>query len=94
MVGKVELHRRVQWFVGYRCTTAEQDAFWDRLRRVVADPLRNSKHRSDPRLSRYMLRMFRFAGCLAIFEYDPATERIRVLECRRLELGPPEEGSE
>ena len=94
MVRKVELHRRVLWFVKYRCTPAEQDAFWDRLRRVVADPLRNSEHRSDPRLSRYMLRMFRFAGCLAIFEYKPAADRIKVLECRRLELGPPEEESE
>jgi hypothetical protein len=95
MVDKVELHRRVLWYLKYRCTPAEQDAFWDGLKRVVADPIRHSEHQSDPRLSRYMLRIFRFGGCLAVFEHDAAAERIRVLECRRVRSGPPErEGEE
>jgi hypothetical protein len=95
MVHKVELHRRVRWFVGYGCTPAEQDAFFAQLKQVVADPIRHSEHQSDPRLSRYMLRMLRFGGCLAIFEYNTAAERIRVLECRRVRSGPPErEGEE
>ena len=94
MVNKVELHRRVQWFLECRCTAAEQDAFFAQLERIIADPIRNSEHRSDPRLSRYMLRIFRFGGCLAIFEYNAAAERIRVLECRRVRSGPPEQEGE
>ncbi len=80
---KVELRPDVQWFLRMRRRNKDEiDAFYDLLERIRTDPIGNSEARSGPRLSRYMLRFARFGGNLAIFEFDPAHERIRVLECR------------
>ena len=96
---KVELHRDVVWDIRHRWSDDEVKAFYEQLDRVRADPIENSEAIADPKLSRYMLRFFRFAGNLAIFEFDPGRERVRILECRRLRIRPrargdPNEGPE
>lgn len=81
---KVELHRDVVWFVKHECSSEERAAFYECLDRVRGDPIGHSEAIADPRLSRYMLRFFRFERCVAIFETNRARDRIRVRECRRL----------
>jgi len=80
---KVELHPEVVWFIRHRCNEGEVSGFYERLERLREEPIENSEAVTDPRLSRYMLRFFRFRQNLAIFELNPAKNRIRVLECRR-----------
>ncbi len=86
---KVELHAEVVWFIRHCCNKEEVDAFYEQLERLRAQPIENSEPMADPDLSRYMLRFFRFRRNLALFEYDPGKDRIRVLECRRI---PPRRG--
>jgi hypothetical protein len=81
---KVELHRDVVWFLRHRCSEAEVDAFYVHLEIVRTEPIANSEAVADPALSRYMLRFFRFADCIAIFQYRPAEDRIIVRQCRRI----------
>lgn len=83
---KVELHRDVVWFIDHRCTQAEARAFYRQLDAVREQPIRNSEALADPKVSRYMLRRFRFAGNVAIFKYNAAKTRIQVLTCRRARL--------
>lgn len=52
---------------------------------VAERPVSRSRLLRDPALSGYALRYFEFgAGVakIAIFEYDPAIHRIRILQCR------------
>ena len=87
---KVELHRDVVWFVRHQCKESEANAFYTELHELRADPvtlIERSEALHDPKLSRYMLRFFRFAGCLAIFETNRSRTRIRVRQCRR--IAPP-----
>ncbi len=86
---KVELHAEVVWFIRHRCNDSEVDAFYEQLEKLRSEPIENSEPMADPDLSAYMLRFFRFRLNLALFEYDPARNRIRVLECRRI---PPKRG--
>ena len=86
---KVELHPEVVWFIRHCCNDDEVDAFYEQLERVRSEPIENSEPMAEPSLSPYMLRFFRFRRNLALFEYDPAKRRIRVLECRRI---PPRRG--
>jgi len=79
---KVELDRDVVWFIRKVCGPAVRKAFYDQLERVSTEPIANSEAYADPEKSRYMLRIFRFADCVAIFGYDPARNVIRVAECR------------
>ena len=82
---KVELYADVAAFVRYRCTKDEADEFFARLHRIRDRPIANSEAYSDPHLSRYVLRCFRFGRGvekIAIFAYEPAEDRIRVLKCR------------
>jgi hypothetical protein len=88
MRSKVELHRDVVWFIRHQCNADEADAFYRELDRLRSDPIECSEALADPKLSRYMLRFFRFGQNLAIFEYNAAKDRARVLECRRI---PPEQ---
>ncbi len=81
---KVELHAEVVWFIRHRCNDDVQDAFYRQLERVRSGPIENSEPMAVPSLSPYMLRFFRFRQNLALFEYNPGTNRIRVLECRRI----------
>ena len=82
---KVELRKDVVWFLKHRCTDAEVTAFYEALQRLRDDPIENSQAVSDRRVSRYMLRFFRFGlNGIAIFQLDHAKDRIRVVECRRL----------
>ena len=84
---KVELHRDVVWFVRHRCNAAEREAFYRTLHLVRSNPVDAIEHSepiSDPAISRYILRFFRFSGCLAIFKLNVGKNRIRVLECRRV----------
>ena len=80
---KVELHPEVVWFIRHRCNEDEVSAFYEELERLREEPIANSEAVADPRLSRYMLRFFRFRQNLTIFELNPAKNRIRVLECRK-----------
>lgn len=84
MLFKVELHPDVTWYIRHRCRRSVQDDFYRQLQAIRSEPINNSEAIDDPRLSRYLLRFFRFAGDLAIFELDLARSRIRVLECRAL----------
>lgn len=81
---KVELHREAVWFIRHRCSDAEVDAFYGHLEKIRTKPIANSEAVADPGLSRYMLRFFRFAHCIAIFQYRPAEDRIIVRQCRRI----------
>ena len=84
---KVDLHRDVVWFIRHKCNREEQDAFYRELERVRADPVALIEHSEairDPEISRYMLRFFRFAECMAIFETNRKRDRIRVRQCRRI----------
>jgi hypothetical protein len=87
---KVELHSDIVRFVRHECSDAEVDEFYAGLERIRRDPLA-SEAIADPRLSRYMLRFFRFGSCVAIFRYDPGRETIKVLECRKVRPSPGEE---
>ena len=81
---KVELDPEVVWFIGHRCGRDEVDAFYEALHRIRTQPIQNSEAVADPQVSRYILRFFRFGANIALFEYAPAKDRIRVLECRRV----------
>ncbi len=81
---KVELHPRVSWFLGRRCTDAERKAFYAELERLRSDAVTliyGTEAYSDPERSRYMLRFFRFGPYLAILDFNAAKDRIRVVEC-------------
>lgn len=85
---KVELHRDVVWFIRHRCNDDEVKAFYEQLERLRSDPIESSEAIADPKLSRYMLRLFRFKGNLAIFEFDPGRDRVIIRQCRRIPLKP------
>ena len=74
---------------------ADEDSFYERLRAVRDDPLKNSELYVDPAASRYCLRCFRFGRGvekIAIFEYDLARSRIRVIQCRLSKRGRARRG--
>jgi hypothetical protein len=79
----VGLHRNVGWFLRRCCNQAEMTAFHIALRQVRNDPVSCSEALVDRRLSRYMLRFFRFGDNMGVFKLDAARNRILVLECRR-----------
>ena len=84
---KAELHREVIWFIRHEADGAEVKAFYEQLERVSADPvamIENSEPVRSPGVSRYMLRFFRFEGCIAVFETNRARDRLRVRECQRV----------
>ena len=83
---KVELHGSVVRYIR-RCSREEQDAFARAVETVRGDPIGESDPNRDPTVSRYMLRSFRFAGNIALFQFDDVGETIRVRLCRK--LGPP-----
>ena len=84
---KVELHRDVVRFLRHDCDDDERLAFCRQLETVRSAPIENSECLRDPRLSRYMLRFFRFGQNMAVFKYDAGQDRIRVLECREIRPG-------
>ena len=84
---KMELHPDVAWYVRHRCNQDEQTEFFRQLELIHAEPIRHSEATVDARLSRYVLRFFRFGDNIAIFEFDARHSRVRVLECRRLLSG-------
>ena len=87
------MHRDVVWLIRRHCTDQEVDAFYDGLEKLQREPIENSEATRDPRLSRYMLRFFRFGRNIAVFEYDPGKNRIRVLQCRKLRAKPRQRGA-
>ena len=89
---KVELHSRVIWFLKHRCSAEEQDAFYRALERIRRARIRYSEAIREPRLSRYMLRFFRFGSNLAIFSVNRARDVIRVCECRKCPPKRPANG--
>ena len=89
---KVELHREVVWFIRHACSDEEVDAFYEELEKLRSDPIENSEATADPDLSRYMLRFFRFKQNIAIFQLDPAGERIVIRQCKRLRIKPRARG--
>ncbi len=84
---KVELHRDVVRFIRHECTEGEVRAFYEKLEQVRSEPIGTSEAVSDPKLSRYILRFFRFGRNLALFEYQPANNLIVIRECRRAPQG-------
>ena len=80
---KVELHPDVVWFIRHRCTADEADAFYERLEAIRTAPIGKSDHITVAGLRAHELRFFRFGTIIAVFEYDPARNRIRVLQCRK-----------
>jgi hypothetical protein len=89
---KVELGRKVTRYLRWECNDEEQLAFRRGLDRVREDPIENSEPTRDPKVSRYMLRFFRFDGKMAVFQLSPLGDRIRVLRCRRLKERPRQGG--
>lgn len=87
MRATVELHPEVVSFLKRRCTYAERTAFYLKLEEVRQQPIENSEPTRDEKLSRFMLRFFRFAGIMAVFKFDPARNRLRVYQCRRITPG-------
>lgn len=84
MHGKVELHPDV---VKYVCDLSEPDRgdFVKRLSWVREDPIRRSAAHLERELRGHMLRRFEFGRGvtrIAIFEYDGAASRMRILHCR------------
>lgn len=88
----MELHRDVVRFL-MGADDDEVDAFYEEVTKVRTKPIAHSEAVADPALSRYMLRFFRFANCLAIFQYRPAEDRIIVRQCRRVRPKPQEGGN-
>jgi hypothetical protein len=82
---KVELREKASSFLRHNCTEAEVDAFYQALQQVREDPVERSVAFADPKISRYMLRFFRFGvSGMAVIQLDNARERVRVIECRRV----------
>lgn len=81
---KVELHRDVVWFLRNKCNDMEVDAFYKQLEKIQSDFIKHSEAISDPKISRYMLRFFRFKNCIAIFESNRALDKLRIRLCRRI----------
>ena len=80
---KVDLHTDVPRFIRHRCNAEEAVAFYEQLEKVRSEPIANSEAIVDTRLSRYILRFFRFRRNIAVFEYAAAGDLIRVLECQK-----------
>ena len=70
-----------------RATTKRFRRFGGRLDEARDDPIERSEPVSEPDVSRYMLRFFRFAGYLALFQIDPTKDRIVVRLCRKQQPG-------
>ena len=84
---KVELRREVIWFLRHSANQEEREAFTAQLNRLREDAsalIENSEPRRDPKVSRYMLRFFRFANCIAVFETNRERTLIRVRACQRV----------
>lgn len=81
---RVELHRDVVWFIRHVCSPDERRDFQERLDRLRDDPLAESEPCTEIELSRWLLRVFRFGGNVAVFQLDLHRERILVRQCRRL----------
>jgi len=87
MAIKMELHPDVDYYVKHRCNQEEQTKFFKQLGLIRTEPVRHSEATVDAKLSRYVLRFFRFGDNIAIFEFDAGHSRVRVLECHRLLSG-------
>lgn len=85
---KVELHRDVGQYVRRDCNEFDRAAFYDMLERIRSDPITNSEVIADVSISRYMLRYFRFGRHMAVFQLDPAKDRVVVRICRRFRDNP------
>ena len=86
MRSKVGLHREAIWFLRHSAKQEEREAFYAQLGRVRQSApalIENSEAIHDPKLSRYMLRFFRFANCIAVFETNRERTLIRVRACQR-----------
>lgn len=81
---QVGLHKNVVGFLRHEATTRKVKAFYEALQKERREPAKHSFPLSDPSLSRYMLRAFRFATCVAVFRLDAGRNRMRVLKCRRV----------
>ena len=79
---KVELHGDVVWYLRAYCNAQERHAFYEQLSVVQQEPIRNSEFIFVSEKKPYMLRSFRFGLNKAVFKFDPAENRVRVLECR------------
>jgi len=86
---KVELRREVIRYIKRDCDSAERAAFYRELERVIEDPISCSEAIFEPEVRRYLLRFFRFDRSMAIFEFDPAKERIIVRVCRKRKPNQP-----
>ncbi len=81
---EAELHEDALWFLRHECGQQELTTFYEGLDAVRTEPIRNSEGPGSlSKKNKYALRFFRFAGNLALFEFDPARKRIRVVECRK-----------
>jgi len=80
---KVELRKKAVRFIKHECNAGDRAAFYDELEKLRTDPISNSGPVYDPAIKPYMLRQFRFGQCLAIFEVQPAAEKIIVRVCKK-----------
>ena len=92
---KVELHPEVVWYLENRCNAEEVDEFYRQLARVRAAPITNSEAIAKPRLSRYILRFFRFGSNIAVFGFSRSRDTIKVCECyKRLPRRSPSDAED
>ena len=85
MLVKVELHPDVVWDLQNRFTAEEVDEFYQKLHSLRERPIENSEPLLDRDVSPFMLRRFAFGKGIekvAVFKYDIAKNRIRVIKCR------------
>lgn len=80
---KVELRKEAVWFIKHECSAGDRAAFFDELEKQKSDPISNSEPSYDPTIKRYMLRQFPFGPHWAIFEIQPAAEKIIVRACKK-----------
>lgn len=85
---KVDMNEQVVRYLRLQCDKRERLAFADAMERVRQAPLANSEPAFDPKQSPYMARYFRFGANIALFQFDRARQKIRVLECQKRKRHP------
>lgn len=85
---KVELRKEVVHYLRRECDAVDRREFYDGLERIGSDPITSSELIVDDSISRHVLRYFRFARHIAVFQFNPGKDRVVVRVCRRFRDSP------
>jgi len=77
------LTREAEAFVRKRCSSKERHEFFQMVQRIRQAPITSSRM-ITVEWHQYTLRVFRFGGCIAIFNPFIDDQPIMVLKCQRL----------